>query len=296
VNHLVIVNPRAGRQRGSLIAVDVAEAFQRRDLSFEILTTERPGHAPELIRKHGPRFDAVVVVGGDGTLHEALQDLDLERHRLGVIPLGTGNDFAWMHGWPADLDGCVDRIAAGDERRIDIGVWRGSAAAGPREARFHNSIGLGFEALVNRESARLKGRWGAFTYVLAVIRSLPRYRSFPVDAAWDGGRFSGPATLLDVCAGKRVGGCFLLAPDADAADGRLDLVVADGMGLMRALMLLPRLFNGTHVTSPAVHRHRVTAVRMTFPEGCPLYVDGEFVDDAVRELEVQIAAEGLQTF
>jgi YegS/Rv2252/BmrU family lipid kinase len=279
-----------------MILQDVAVAFQRRALSFEIFPTERPDHARELVLERGGTFDAVVVAGGDGTLHEALQGLDLDRHRLGVIPLGTGNDFAWMNGWPADLATCVDRIAGGGERRLDIGTWKGTTSGGPREARFHNSIGLGFEALVNRESARIKGRWGALTYVFAVLRSLPRYRSFQVESTWDGGGYSGPTTLLDVCIGKRVGGCFLLAPGADAADGRLDLVVADGMGLPRALMLLPRLFHGTHVTSLSVRQHRVTAVRMTFPEGCPMYVDGEFVDEAVRELEVQIVAGRLRTF
>jgi diacylglycerol kinase (ATP) len=296
VNHLVVVNPRAGRGRGASVADAVAASFRRHALSFEIVATLGPDHARVLVAERGSRFDAVVVVGGDGTLHEALQGLDPGHHRLGVIPLGTGNDFAWMNGWPADVEGCVGRIAAGRVRRLDLGTWKGTTARGFLEARFHNSIGLGFEALVNRESARMKGRLGPLTYVFAVARSLPRYRCFHAEATWDGGHHRGETTLLDVCIGKRVGGCFLIAPGADAADGKLDLIIADGMSLPRALLLLPRLFGGTHVGSRAVHQHRVTAVHMTFPEGIPMYVDGEFVDAAVRDLEVRILAGRLSTF
>lgn len=296
MNHLVVVNPRAGKRRGPPAADRVSRAFRKLGLSFEIATTNHPGHARILTAELGRGFDSIIAVGGDGTLQEVIQGLDLERHRLGVIPVGTGNDFAWMNDWPDSVEACAQRIAAGWENRIDLGVWEGSVAGSPRGGRFHNSIGLGFEALVNRESTRMKGRFGPFTYVLAVLRSLPRYRCFHVETTWDGGSFDGGTALLDVCIGKRVGGCFLIAPRADATDGKLDLILAEGMSLPRALLLLPRLFSGSHVRSSAVHQHQLGRVRMTFPDGIPMYVDGEFVDTALETVTAQILPGELRTF
>ncbi len=91
MRYLVIQNPSAGRQKGRDPGA-VEEAFRSRNLDFDLALTKRAGHASEIVAERGGDYDAVVVVGGDGTLHEVLQTLDLSRHRLGVIPWGTGND------------------------------------------------------------------------------------------------------------------------------------------------------------------------------------------------------------
>jgi len=252
-----------------------------------VYATEGPGHGGDLVRDHGKGFEAVVAVGGDGTLHDILQGLDLERHVLGLVPLGTGNDFACMNEWSADPESCIARIAAGRERRLDIGRVDG--------LRFHNSIGVGFEARVNRLSHRIRGLHGAAVYLAAFLGALPGLRSTPSRVEWDGGFREGPLLSASVANGRRVGGAFVVAPDARNDDGRLDLVLTGPLSPIRfpAAALAP-------LRGRAVSPDAVTAVsswfRLLTPEGVPLYADGEFLKPSVREIRVETCPGVLRTF
>jgi diacylglycerol kinase (ATP) len=296
MRHLVIMNPAAGRGRRKRDPRSVSDAFLARSLDFEIALTERPGHAREIVAERGPEFDAVVVAGGDGSLHEVVQALDLDRHRLGLLPAGTGNDFAWTVGWPSDLDRGLDRIAAGGERRVDLGTWRIETAEGTRAGRFHNNVGLGFEALVNRASHRVTSVHGPLLYVLALVRTLPRYRSYLLRFAWEGEEYEGPAVLATIQNGKRVGGTFLLAPEARIDDGRLDLVFTGGMSFPRMMALLPRTFRGGHLRSRRVRAVQSPWVEVDAPGGVPVYVDGEFLSADVKRLRLEALPGALHLF
>jgi YegS/Rv2252/BmrU family lipid kinase len=284
---LVIVNP-AARRGGSEPTRQVERALHRHALQFEVERTMRPGDARTLVAARGAEFDGIVVCGGDGTIHEALQSLDLERHVLGVVPRGTGNDFAWMNQWPRDVDACVQRIAAAQERRVDIGVW-GST-------RFHNSIGIGFEGRVNYESHRIRRLRGPIVYLAAVARTLSRRGTHPAEIEWDDGAWRGDLFMASVCIGRRVGGAFRLAPEARNDDGRFDLCLAGDLSLAQILTLLPRTFNGGHIHADAVHMQRSARIRIRCDSGIPVHVDGEFTGLDVRELDLQTLPAALRTF
>jgi diacylglycerol kinase (ATP) len=267
-----------------------------RGLDHEIVLTERPGHAAEIVRKRGAVFDAVLVVGGDGTLHETIQALDLARHRLGVIPWGSGNDFAWTTGWPRDLDACLDRVRGARETRVDLGEITATFADGRAvSCRFHNNVGFGFEALVNAASSGRHAIKGPLLYLVALLKTVPRFRSYrvrvtsaevnPADGA--GMAFDGEVSMLAALNGRRVGGAFVLAPDARIDDGKLDLVRADAMSLLRMLLLLPGTFSGRHLGSRRVHTGAFAAARIEAPEGIPVYVDGEFFGPDARVVELR---------
>jgi diacylglycerol kinase (ATP) len=294
MRHLVVLNPRAGRRSRRLDAV--AGAFRRAGLHAEIVPTAGPGDAGAIVERRGREFESVIVAGGDGTLHEVLQALDLERHRLGLVPLGTGNDFAWDEGWPRDPDACARRIAGEGERRLDLGTWSAETPRGALRGRFHNSVGFGFEALVNERSHRVRGVKGPLLYVTALAASLPRYRNYPVRLDWDGGAFDGPVSLLAAGIGKRVGGAFHVFPDADRTDGLLDVALARGMSLPRALGLALRVMRGAHVGVAGVTVVRASALRADAPGGIPMYVDGEFVATDVAACELRVLAGALRTF
>lgn len=297
MRHLVILNPHAGRGRKGRTRAVLEAALAGAGLDPVIRQTEGPGHAAQLAAASHADFDAVIVVGGDGTLHEVLQGLDLSRQRLGLVPWGSGNDFAWLHGWPPDPAACARRIAAGNEQRVDVGIWEAEDASGDAAGgRFHNSVGLGFEATVNQASHRPTRLRGPMLYVAALARSLPRYRTYPVRIRWPDGVFEGAVTLLAAANGKRVGGCFLMAPDADPADGRLDLVQSDALSLPRALLLLSKLFSGAHVRSPRVRVTRSPEFHIEAPETIPLYVDGEFAGEAFRTISLRMEPGALSTF
>jgi len=292
MRHLVIVNPRAGRGRGDLSGDRLRRAFEEAGIEARIEETRAPGHATELVAADAGRSPGVVVVGGDGTLHEAIQGLDLEHQRLGILPRGTGNDFAYAHHWPASGPACIARIARGEERRVDLGVWDGDGRTG----RFHNSVGLGFEALVNEASHRITRLRGPLVYVAALVRTLPRFRAYPVQIRWETGAFTGEVSLLAAANGPRVGGCFHLAPDADPADGLLDLVYTGALTRLRALTLVPGLLPGSRRRSARILTARAPEFTIEAGEPIPVYVDGEFLGASFRSLRIRVTPGGLRTF
>lgn len=286
MRYFVVLNPASCRGRGASGAEHVGRLLQAARLDFELVQTTAPGHAAELVRENGAQFDVIVVAGGDGTLHEALQTLDLERHALAVLPRGTGNDFAWMNGIPMQLDAAVALLATGHERRVDLGLWAGR--------RFHNNVGIGFEGRVNLMSQSIRGLRGAPVYLAAVLRTLAAKRSDRLRLVWDGEQWEGNALLVSACIGQRVGGAFRLAPNAVNDDGLFDVCIAGELGLGRILTLLPRTFRGTHIDARGVRMLRCRHLQVSAPEGVPVHIDGEFVAADVEKLELAILPRALR--
>lgn len=273
----VILNPLAGRSRGGPDAATLRRAFERQGLAVEVVVTERPGHATELARNAAG--DPVVAVGGDGTVHEVIQGLDLPRQRLGVIPTGSGNDFAWQHCIDQNLDAAAARIAAAAERLVDLGVWEGG--------RFHNNLGLGFEADVNRLSHRVRWVRGPALYFAALAAALARLRTYPLDLAWEGGSFRGQLLTAALLNGRRVGGAFMLAPNAMTDDGALDLVTAEAMGLFGIATALGPVLRGHEPRDRRIRRSRTPWLRMRADAPVPVYMDGEYLGEH-RSLNARI--------
>ena len=121
MRHLVILNPASCRGDTRASVEGIRSALASRGLDHDLVITERPGHAGEIVEQRGADFEAVIAVGGDGTVHEILQPLDLDRHRLGLIATGSGNDWAWATGWPSDVAACLERIAREEVRHVDVG-------------------------------------------------------------------------------------------------------------------------------------------------------------------------------
>lgn len=285
---LVLINPASSRGDTVRVEAEVEAAFRARGLDFTIAHTRRAGHARELVRDLGRDFEGIVAVGGDGTLHEIVQHLDLERHVVGLVPRGSGNDFAWMNGWPASVAGCADRIRAGRERRIDVGVWDGG--------RFHTSVGVGLEARVTYESLHVKYLRGTAIYLAAVARTLSDLRAYPARVAWDGGTWEGDLLFASIGNGRRVGGAFLMTPGARNDDGLLDICFAPRIGRAKLLSLLPRTFRGTHVGRAPVQLQRGARIRIQAAGGLPVHVDGEVVGLDVRELDLRLLPRALRMF
>lgn len=273
----VILNPAAGRSRRGSDPERIRSAFSRHEINATIALTEGPGHAGELVRSCG--HETVVAVGGDGTLHEVVQGLDLDHQRLGVIPAGSGNDFAWQHGIPGALDAAVARIAAGRERRVDLGAWE--------QGRFHNNLGLGFEAEVNRLSHEVRCVKGPALYFVALARALARLRAWRLELRWQGGALAGEFLTCALLNGRRVGGAFTLAPTASTTDGTLDLVTAAAMNRRSVVTVLGPVLRGRDPGDRRITRARTSWLEVTAPEAVPVYMDGEFVGSR-RSLTIRV--------
>lgn len=283
----LIVNPKAGRGRGRRYAPRLRRYLERSGLRFRAAFSRARGDVERQAREaceSGCRH--IVVVGGDGTVHEAVNGIlgAGSDAALGVIPLGTGNDFAKAIGlppdWRAACDLVVERIGQ-TPRRID--------AARCNDFFFANGIGIGLDARVTIASEKLKWLPGSIGYVAALVKVLvdgiPRTQARIVH---DGHRREQEVSLVVVCNGQYIGGVFHIAPQARNDDGILQMVVAEGVNRRQVLGLAPRVIRGTHLDAPEATF--IEGGRFTVETDLPLPVeaDGEVRYVDAQRLEIEI--------
>ena len=217
----------------------------------------------------------IVVAGGDGSVHEAVNGImrSDKSAALGVIPTGTGNDFAKACNIPLNWEHATqllaERIGArGAPRKIDVGLFN--------ERFFANGAGIGFDAKVTRIAQSIQLPIGDLVYLLAIFRTMigglatPRLRITSEDYVWDG-----PITLATISNGPWVGGMFHIAPMADKSDNMMDLLIAKPVTRRRILMLLPKLMNGEHMQEEEIVHQPVTALSIKAEQLIPSHLDGE---------------------
>jgi diacylglycerol kinase (ATP) len=280
---LVIVNGAAGGGRAEARLQPLLPGLA--GAAVTVAHTSGPGHATELAR--AATSDAVVAVGGDGTLHEVVQGLmaRAERPALGVVPVGTGNSFV------RDLDlrdpaRAVAAVAAGRVREVD--VVRVTHADGAVYSV--NLVSVGFAADAGSTTNRRYKGLGVAGYVAAVVQTLAGLRPTVVpwraDADPDAPFDSRPFVLLSFCNSSSTGGDMTMAPAADLSDGELDVVRIAPMGRRRFLTSFPRIFRGTHGELPEVTFGRARRVEFAPLPPVDVMIDGEVAALSLRSLEV----------
>lgn len=231
--------------------------------------------------------ERIVVAGGDGSIHEAVNGImrSAGEARLGIIPVGTGNDFAKACGIPLDwveaTRSLIERVR-GDTRwrRIDVGRMN--------ERYFANGAGIGFDAKVTKAARAIRWPIGQAVYLVALIRCLIDGVVTPeMSISSDNVELDGAITMANVSNGPWVGGMFHIAPMADNADGKLDLLVAAPVTRMRALSLLPKILAGQHVGETEITLTRVEGVRIRAASPVPSHLDGE-VMPPMREFDIEL--------
>lgn len=291
-----IVNETSGRGRAATVWRRLRRSLIAEGVAFRAWSTRQPGEATELARlasREGGAFQKLVVVGGDGTVNEVLNGIsDFEHLALGVVPIGSGNDFVRGLGLPRLPERALRRILASDgSRRIDLGQV---SVAGQAPRRFAISGGIGMDAWVcaQVDASRLK------TVLNRLGLGGLSYGLMTLTAAWNLDTAAGTAQL-DTPYGRHTfrlrdliflacmnfpweGGGVPIAPGASAADGCFSVCLADGLTGLQVLAKLPRLALGKHI-----HTHGVTllpASRVELQLDAPLYVhaDGEVIGKSRR--------------
>ncbi|MFC7531137.1 diacylglycerol kinase family protein [Actinoplanes sp. GCM10030250] len=272
----VLANPSAGRGRYRGLLPGVVQALGVGGRAVRLLEAGSGAEAEAVChRAVGEGAVAVVAVGGDGTVHRALQAVAGGAVGFGVVPAGTGNDFASAVGVPDDPILAAEAIGAAlrDERdhRFDLALTEN--AQGERRW-FCAVLAAGFDALVNERANRMRRPKGPRRYDLAILLELARLRArnYTVYADDVAHRFSAEIVAVGNCASY--GGGMRIVPDADPADGLLDVIFAAPLGRVHLTRLKPRLRHGTHVTDPKVTLLRARRVRIE-AEGIVGYADGE---------------------
>lgn len=291
---LVIVNPRSRNgvtgRRWKKLEVDVRRALG----PLEVEHTGGPRDAERLARE-GVRagVERVVVAGGDGTLNEVVTGLlaaDLGRYaQLGVLPLGTGGDFARSLGVPHRLQEALELLSRGETRRIDAGrITYYDASARETRAYFINVASLGISGLTDRlVNEAPKSLGGTVSFMIGTIRAIARYRGAPVVLRVDGELVhEGPLVLATAANGAWFGGGMHVAPGACLDDGWLDVVIVPELSKRQLLAKLPLIYSGKHVNDPGVRSMRGRVIEAVAEVGSVLLdVDGEAMGSLPARLE-----------
>ena len=264
----VVANPAAGRGRAAGAREAAVARLRATGAPVRDLVGRDAAETGRLLRECvADGVDRLVVVGGDGTVHLAVQAVAGTATRLGVIPAGSGNDLARCLGLPTtDPVAAADRVLADRTRTIDLAV------AGAHY--FATVLAAGFDAVVNVRAERLRWPRGRARYTLATLTELPRFRPRHYLLDLDGSRRELEAMLVSVANTPSFGGGLRIAEGAALDDGLLDVVVIKPLTRTGLVRLYPRLYEGTHTGHPAYERLQVRTVAIASP-GITAYADGE---------------------
>jgi diacylglycerol kinase (ATP) len=307
----VILNPHAGRSKSGKVLPAIRSALEAAGLQYDLVTPAVKGEAKQIAMKAAAaNYSSVVAAGGDGTVGEVLNGLiaaadDGPTCPLGILPLGTGNDFSDMAGIPRDLVSAAKAIKRGYTRQVDagwvcyvegngsgndIGLEPGSGSCQElwQGSYFGNSCAVAMEPLVTLYSNQMTRLSGNFRYFAAMIKGFLKLRAWHMAVSWDGGRIEGPIFLLSVANSPRTGGLFTVAPGALMDDGLFDVVLVPEMPKRQALTILPRFFKGTHIHHPKVSIFRTRRLVVKSQPGTPVHADGELITESAQTVVFQI--------
>ncbi len=273
----IILNPMADMGNAWKVANDLRPIINEHG-GADWSGTVYPTHATELAKQAGEQgYDMLIAMGGDGTVHEVINGImqipEANRPILGVVPVGSGNDFAHAIGIPMQSDQALSRALTAEPARIDLGLMTDEHG---RKEYFDNTLGMGFDAVVTIRSHKLPLLRGFIMYLTAVIQTILLNHDpalMKIDA--DGLKWEQTNLLLTMCNGPREGGGFLIAPDAKLDDGILHYTMIKKVSRLMMFRLVPEVMRGTHgrfkqVTIGSCRKMEVSADR-------PMYIhaDGE---------------------
>jgi diacylglycerol kinase (ATP) len=287
----VLANPRAGRGRHRGLLPAVLDRLGAAGGEVRLLVADSSEDAEKACHAAVAQgAGALVAVGGDGTVHQALQAVAGRAVGFGVVPAGTGNDFAAATGVPASPLEAADAIAAAvrDGRSHAFDLARMTGPEG--EVRWYGAVlAAGFDAIVNERANRMRWPRGRWRYDLAIALETARLRPRAYRLEVDGRSCAFAGVLVAVGNCPSYGGGLRICPDADPADGLLDVVTAAPLGRVALARLKPRLRRGTHLGDPLVDVFRARRIRIDVPEIIG-YADGERIGPFPMTVECVPAA------
>jgi len=290
---LLILNPASGHGLGRKLRPRIERALREAGVGFDLVETTAPGDAVRLGREAAAAgVERILAAGGDGTVHEVANGLleapsaadGATRPALGTIPIGTGNDFAkLLHVYKLPPEEAARRMAAARVERFDVGRVIGEY--------FDNSLGIGFDAEVARQANQTTKLSGLAVYVVAVYKTFVSFRAPMLEVASAAHSETGPMMMLECSIGRSAGGGFYLTPDADPADGLLDVCLIRKVGLAKFLRYVPRVLSGKHVGLAEVAMFRTAALKIRSTDRpLLLHLDGEVRAPDSRDIEVTLEA------
>lgn len=280
----IILNPAAGRGRGAQLKSEIEAALP----DAQIWQTTRAGEATELAHRAAQEgANLVVAAGGDGTLGEVLNGVMGSGAKLGVLPLGTGNDFARCLGIGTHLINALGVLKSGSFRAVDVG----RVEISDKSRYFLNIAGAGFDsrvaARINEHRPRVLAKLGGtMAYLVACLSEMREFPLADFRLEVDGKRVESRAVLCAIANASSYGGGMRVAPDADLEDGLFEICLIRELSRGAFLRAFPGVFSGKHVRHPAVSMFRGAKVRLECEPKLPVLVDGDILGLTPASFEI----------
>ena len=263
-----------------MVLREALEVMRREGVEFDVQESRDAQHLLALARRAAAeKPDAIVSLGGDGTHHYVVNGMVGSEIPLGIIPCGSGNDFAKGLGIPTQARAAAAVLRAGHTRRVDLG-------------RVGNTVygciaGVGFDSVVTRYAnervRRLRGSWA---YAWSILRCLESYRPEPLEIVSDAQEFSGEVTFAAVGNNVSYGGGIHLTPRAKLDDGLLDVCIVPYIGKLELLRWVPSAYRGEHLRHPRIIYFQARKVSLSTTSRLELFGDGEFMQELPATIEV----------
>jgi diacylglycerol kinase (ATP) len=288
-----IVNPVSGKGTGERAVKLLHREIRSKIATYELVLTEREGHATEIARD--APMGAVIAVGGDGTVNEVANGIVGTGKFLGIIPTGSGNDLTKSLNIPSKLSDAIDVLLKRNTSVIDVGTIRCSRQPGIRESAgnsgvryFVNGAGIGLDAAVAEKTRHIRYLSGTTLYIAAVLRTLGKYRAHAFEISVDSVSKASKQLLIAIGNGTCAGGAFYLTPDAKLDDGILDLCYIGDMPIHRILRLMPLVMKGKHINSEGVSFEKGREISICSDTPFFVHADGEIVGREVNKVDIGI--------
>ena len=271
--YCLIANRTSGSGSAGAYIDRVKELLTARGADFEVRETQRPGHATALAKAAVDEgFDVIAVVGGDGTLRETAMSVVHTDRILGLLPCGTGNDYARALRIPTDREAAVDILLNGETRVVDAGM--------ANDQVFFNIAGFGFDVdvLDYTEEFKPKCKNGETAYRLGLLKALFGLKLRKTTLTFPDGTMEKNVLMAAAGVGTHFGGGMNVLPESDMSDGLLDVCIAHDVTRLKLLKLFPRFNKGKHIGMPVITYRKTTEVSVVCDPVSRIEVDGERMD------------------
>lgn len=297
----LIMNPMADMGNAWRVANDLrAVVNSQTEVAIRWSGTVYPSHAVELARQAALEgCDLVIALGGDGTCHEVINGLMQvpaeKRPPLGIVPIGSGNDFAQVLKIPLEPEKAMLLALQGQAAPVDVGLMTDDRG---RQEYFNNTVGMGFDAVVTIHSHRLPILRGFLMYLVAVLETIMlNHTPHNLKIKTDQREWQQQSIMMTICNSPQEGGSFRVAPDASPTDGILDYLLVDNCSRLTMLRLIPQVMKGAHTKHPIVHLGKCKTFQMQSDQPIYMHLDGEVYSgfgSTMRQVNFEILPGALQ--
>jgi len=296
IRFLYIVNPTSGKGRGKKVIPTIEEFCKSSKIDYTILETKQRAHAIELTQNNSHKFDAIVAVGGDGTVNEVVNGLMVDGAsptHFGVLPVGSGNDFVKNIKLPKNIKDILSVIHNEELREIthsDLGeiTFSDGNNTDVHKHYFINGLGIGFDAYVAYINQSNKFLSGLPSYIFAVFKALINYKMINVQIKNQDIDISGNKLMITIGNGISHGGGFYLTPKAKVNDGLFDLSVFDSITRRRLLTALPLALLNKIDKVPEAVMSRFESIQINLRDPYYIHCDGEIISDKLLSANIKL--------